>query len=106
MGTVEVVNKYTYSGKGINIMRGTPLGNQFTIEESGSREMAVLKYYKWFRKEFAKKTEVHNIIMDIVSKVQSGEEIKLICCCKPKLCHGDIIKVAIESIIEKSFKKT
>ncbi|MCK9279301.1 MAG: DUF4326 domain-containing protein [Melioribacteraceae bacterium] len=104
IGTIEVVNKYTYEGDYIDIMRGTPLGNPYIVSDSMSREQSVLNFYKYFRKEFFKKTDVYNAIMEIVEKVKSGENVKIKCCCKPKLCHGDIIKIAIESILEKQIR--
>jgi len=32
----------------------------------------------------------------IVKAVKEGKDVQLVCNCKPKPCHGDIIKEAIE----------
>lgn len=104
-GSIEVVNKHTHKGDGIVIMRGTPLGNPFVMSDTNSREKVVLDYYKWLRQEFTKGDVVHKTLMDIVNRVQAGEQVKLICCCKPLLCHGDVIKTAVEAIIEFNIKK-
>lgn len=65
----------------VNIMRPSKWGNQYTIGKDGTREECILKYF---------------IFVDMldVFKEQIREELRgkdLVCCCKPKQCHGDIL---------------
>jgi len=43
---ITIANKY-HGTKGISIMRGTPLGNPFPIDENNPREVAIAKYHEW-----------------------------------------------------------
>jgi hypothetical protein len=85
-----------------NIMRGSSaLANPFKISPKKDR-MTVLKQYRdWLWKQI--KAE-HPVVMKefsiIAQAVIQGKDVYLECCCKPKDCHGDILKAAIEWYIE------
>lgn len=101
MNEIRVVNKYKYfKNDGINIMRGTLLGNPFSLKEF-TRQESIKKYKIWLKEQYQKRGSVFNKLMNLVALVEAGNKLILICCCKPKACHGDIIKTAIEKIIEK-----
>jgi hypothetical protein len=55
-------------------------------------------YLEWLREEYRKKGEVYKFINQLAHKHIGGEDIFLVCFCKPKSCHGDIVKRAIESV--------
>lgn len=94
---ITIANKY-HGASGINIMRGSVLGNPYEIDKNNRREQVVAKYYGWLRDQYASRADVYNELMDLAKRHNASEDIVLVCCCAPKLCHGDIIKKAIESI--------
>lgn len=109
LGQLNVVNKYHaipyYQHDGlydICIMRGYPLGNPFAISDKLTRETVILNYQKYITDEIAKDNQlIIDALNDISYKIMQGHDINLICCCKPKACHGDIIKSGIESAIKE-----
>ncbi len=115
MGTITVVNKYCghiHDGKNnISIMRSYPLGNPFKIGEqsatSGNKIMDradVIQAYKdWLRHCIeAQYPSIINALDDIAHKVMDGQDVNLICCCKPAACHGDHIKELIEGKLNET----
>lgn len=89
-----VVNKYKEDFD-IYIGRGSKWGNPFPISGENSREKVIDEYrfYLW-------------------SQIKSGEVTtddllslngkRLGCFCKPKPCHGDVIKKAVEWTISQN----
>ena len=81
----EVINIYKYEGKDyIYIGRGSPFGNPFRIGKY-TREQALEMFRRYFY-EIALKDEGYK------QKLLALKGKKLGCFCKPKSCHGDIIK--------------
>lgn len=77
-----VVNKY--HGKvpceAVYIGRGSKWGNPFRIGPDGTREEVIAKYEKWIKQQ--------------PHLLQSLHELRgktLVCFCKPKPCHGDVL---------------
>lgn len=119
METIETINiivtnkhqfdKYKADGEMIYIGRGSALGNPFThlpIEKSKasfqveSREKAIQEYERWIWQKIGDKDEsVIKELENIKSKAKAGK-VYLVCYCKPKKCHGDIIKRIVEKSIE------
>ena len=69
----------------VYIGRGSKWGNPFVIGKDGTRDEVISKY------------EMH--IMSSESLVNSLPELvdkTLGCWCKPKACHGDILKIMVE----------
>jgi len=44
---------------------------------------------------------VYKELIRIAMKVKAGENIQLVCWCKPLDCHGDVIKRCVEWIIKE-----
>jgi len=102
---ITIANKY-HGTKGISIMRGTPLGNPFPIDESNPREVVIAKYHEWLRNEYLNKQSPAYIeLKRLASLVIDSNDITLVCCCFPKHCHGDVIKLAIEGMIKNAVLK-
>lgn len=87
---MKVVNKYNHipTNKDIYIGRGSIFGNPFVINNHSNRQEVINKY-KIYLKE--------NILLQNAIKKLDKDSI-LVCFCKPKDCHGDIIKEYYESI--------
>ena len=83
-----VVNRYT-DEYDVLIMRGTPWGNPFTVEEYG-RALCLNKYEKYMRERIANEPALRHELLKLAGK-------RLGCCCKnaipsrSKPCHGDIL---------------
>lgn len=85
-----VVNKYkdTYD---VYIGRGSIFGNPFVIGKDGTREEVIEKYRVYFEEK---------MLNDPVFRaaVFSCRGLRLGCFCKPKACHGDIIKGFLDNV--------
>ena len=112
---IQVVNKYKHKStpNDVYIGRGSPLGNPYTHLEGATeaeykvatREEAIEKYEPWLEKAVMNTPLVAVCIDKITQSVLEGNDINLVCFCKPQDCHGDVIKKYIERRVwdEKSF---
>lgn len=104
MCSITVINKHHQNVPegAINIMRGSPLGNPFHVEEYG-RDNAIARYRPWLDEQIATgNRRVIDALDDIASRAMAGEQVHLLCCCKPKSCHGDVIREVVLEAIRKS----
>ena len=67
----------------VYIGRGSKWGNPFRIGIDGSRKEVISKYRSWILKQEQK---------DLLSEMIMLDGKILGCHCKPKDCHGDILK--------------
>ncbi len=102
---ITVVNK-RHGMDGINIMRGSIFGNPYRLQDGYSREDVIELYRKWLREQYRKKTNVYDALLRLVKRYATGEDIILVCCCKPKACHGDVLKYAIEKIAQYLYQNS
>jgi hypothetical protein len=102
------VNKYKHPPTvcDVYIGRGSPLGNPFTSikdkqtkakEVCDSREESVRKYRIWLMGEIEKKNPLITNELNRIWKLSKQGDVFLVCFCKPKLCHGDVIKEIVEN---------
>jgi hypothetical protein len=108
MGTVTVVNKYKHESNYIYIGRGSVFGNPFPMNGENDRDECIEKFYYYFKKIMfsnSQNSASHDIlkksVLDLIERVYNGETIYLGCFCKPKACHGDVIKRYIDAAIKK-----
>lgn len=105
---ITVVNKYkhTPTHNDIYIGRGSTLGNPFTsIRDKitkaeficNSREESVESFRDYLNNKINEKDPSVCGELNRIYNLCKKEDIYLVCFCKPKLCHGDIIKEIIES---------
>ena len=69
----------------IYIGRPSKWGNPFTIGRDGTREEVMEKYRKWVPTQSQLMASLHELVGKTVG-----------CWCKPKDCHGDILKQLVE----------
>ena len=86
----EVVNRHWYHKTGLPpearyIGRGTPLGNPFTAQQYEVDEALDL-YRRWLWKKIRGGDEA---VLAELRRITP--ETKLVCSCKPKPCHGDVV---------------
>lgn len=108
---INVVNKHQHTNtpSDIYIGRGSVLGNPFThlpLNKSkaqvhvDSREKAITEYKKWIKGKISEfDGNVIGQLEFIKRNAISQHEINLVCFCKPKSCHGDVIKELVEKSI-------
>src|SRR5438067_2332782 len=110
---LQVVNWHTYDGpcdrSYLYIGRGTPLGNnwshvagtaaQFRVE---TRLDAIAEYRRWLWTQIqSAKGPAFEALQQVKDRVTNGDKINLACSCHPKACHGDVIKSAIEYLVQR-----
>lgn len=92
---IKVVNKYNkeiYENcKVVNIMRPSIFGNPFR----GDRTKAILDFKSLLWKKVNEKGELYQELVKLAEE-SKHRPIILVCCCKPRACHGDILKACIE----------
>lgn len=107
---VIVANKYRLQDvapeyEQINIMRPSVLGNPFRVGDKPGeypRGEAVKVHEEWFRGQMRDPdSPVRSDVMQLAERVSQGVKIALVCCCKPRACHGDIMAQAIMGYAEK-----
>lgn len=115
---IRVVNKSKHSPtpNDFYIGRGSALGNPYTgskelsktkaLYQCDTREEAISNFRGYLEEKIKDKdSEICNMLNEIFIKAKDGD-VNLVCYCKPKECHGDIIKEVVESkLILKIFKK-
>lgn len=94
MENIEVVNRHSYKGKGEYIGRGTPLGNKYN---TGNRNKDIADFKKDLWKEMREPNSKMSKELERLYYIwKKTGKLVLICSCKPKACHGDVIKAALE----------
>lgn len=105
---IYVVNKHNHKPtvNDFYIGRGSPLGNPYThlsLEttmanfQAGSREESIDLFENYIDEKIKQKDQ---IICDELNRIYlkaKTDDVYLVCFCKPKNCHGNIIKKIIDS---------
>ena len=97
---IYVQNKYRYRRAGELIMRGTPLGNPFSLGKDGDRETVIKKYKKWFDEKIKNNDPIITTEIQRLFDIAMHGNLHLLCVCKPQECHGDIIKEYLDKLLE------
>lgn len=100
--SITVVNKYKHAPteNDVYIGRGSALGNPFTsIRDRNTKaefisDAPIEDFEIYLEQKIAEKDKK---ICDELNRIYKMDEVNLLCFCKPKKCHGDIIKEVIES---------
>lgn len=62
----------------VSIMRPNKYGNPYVVGRDGTRGQCIVRYQDHIKRTFARE----EVMADLEGK-------DLLCCCKPKPCHGD-----------------
>lgn len=95
----------------VNIMRPNILGNPFPMQkftvsgkaDPAERKRVIEKFKKYLWKEMqTSESKVRKELFRIL-ELSRVKPVRLVCCCKPLDCHGDVIVAAIEWMNETTF---
>jgi len=88
----------------IYIGRGSAFGNPYSQKEDtkaefvvSSRTEAIESYKLYFNNKYESDLIFASEVNKLINIYDSGEDVNLVCYCKPKACHGDYIKQFIIS---------
>jgi hypothetical protein len=111
MSTLKVVNRYSHKGPQSNeidiyIGRGTPWGNPFRKDKLNLDKDEAIECYKQhiYTNLKSKDTKLYNQFLELKELILKGYNVNLVCSCKPKNCHGDVIKTIIDRWVSKENK--
>ena len=99
--SLTVLNRHANNGRtrqGLYIGRPSALSNPFKVETGRSRKQAIEQFRKWAIHLLANEPQHPFTVAAKALKARhdAGEYVDLVCSCKPKACHGDIIIELIE----------
>ena len=119
-GTITVVNRW-HKKKHPDVIRkkidrNSPVGNPFKIENGRTREDVIEAYAQFVELFWIAHSRiaiemiylsnnypsVRDWIDEVVDLYLQGKDIELQCSCKPKACHGDVLK---DLIIDLAHRK-
>jgi hypothetical protein len=81
INVIHIASKKGASNE-VYIGRGSKWGNPYIIGRDGNREQVIEKY----RKYIIATTALRNYLPELRDKT-------LVCFCKPKACHGDVLAI-------------
>jgi hypothetical protein len=87
---VFIGRNYEYWSKQVDykMVDGSVLSNPFGIGIHGNRDEVI----ELFRSLFLKNPEMQKFVYKLKEmEDETGKEVVLVCFCKPKKCHGDVI---------------
>jgi len=103
IGEITVVNKHTYRGKSTGVVyigRGSVFGNPYPLPKY-TREASIAKYKKDFLVLMTWESPMKIALRKIAQEILHGRDVKLMCYCAPRACHGDVLKQYIDEAIAK-----
>jgi hypothetical protein len=90
---ITVRNKNNWSGEGIYVGRGSPLGNPYKLTNEEDRSIVIERYGAMLKRAIQKRDpHIISALHNIEAYLQEHGKCNLICYCSPKPCHADIIK--------------
>ena len=101
---IKVVNQRTLSEElgwvDVYIGRPSVLGNPFFLKKEADRSLVIEKYRQWLWEQLKLRGEVFLELQRIAGLITSGHQVRLVCHCAPRACHGDIVLKAVRWLLE------
>jgi hypothetical protein len=86
----------------VYVGRPTALGNPFPVKQFG-REGAIAEYRQWLWAQIqGKNPAVLKQLNYLLNTYAHEGAVEIECWCKPKACHGDVIKACLIWAMEKN----
>lgn len=82
------------------IDRPSPLSNPFRSTTEGGRDACCDKYDKTFIFRLLHRTDMQQVINQMIKIHHEYGQIRIFCWCVPKRCHGETIVKHLKKIIE------
>lgn len=79
----------------VYIGRPSILGNPFVLRDESMRSHVIAQYAAWLSQQFQRQGRVYQELCRLRDLLQSGAQLRLVCFCAPRACHGDIIKATL-----------
>lgn len=84
-------------------LEGSALANPYAVNKKRTLEESLLLYKKWILHMYSlKKGSVYEELIRLAKLEKEGKSFALGCWCKPKDCHGDIVKLVIQFILKQN----
>lgn len=82
------------------------LGNPIALADHNNDRAAVLTAYREYAQAAWRDpaNPMREQVIALAKRVLNGEDLKLVCWCAPKACHGDVLKEAIENLVQRALK--
>lgn len=93
---MTVLNKHRdrIPADAIDIMRPSKFGNPFRIGTNGDRASVIHLYEVWL------KNQIHRGAVT-AEELAAMDGKDLVCCCRPRACHGDVLERAIRWAVNR-----
>ncbi len=88
---------HIYIGRPGKGQAGSPLANPYRLNGDAERDGVLMQYENWLWRNLRNGTPQMAEIQRLIQLHDELGELNLVCFCAPKRCHGDYIKLAIES---------
>ena len=98
---IRVVNFREKVQGGEYVGRPSVLGNRFLIGHRHTRRECIERYRTWLRAEWKNGGAVKAELLRLARKYRARGDLTLVCWCAPSACHADVVKEAIERVVEK-----
>ena len=109
-GTIRVINKSKGRDQlrpdetGIHVDRTNPdLGNPYVLRDKKSKEQRNIvcdQFERMAEYDMEKGGPIRRAVYGLADRVTAGENIALMCWCKPQRCHADWIGDKVRSIVD------
>jgi len=66
------------------------------------RALVLKQYHAWLRAEWKHGGKVKAELLRLARAYKASGSLTLICSCAPKECHADVIKDAVQALIDKA----
>jgi hypothetical protein len=81
-------------------LKDSPLANPFNIGSKFTRESSIENYKYWLFNSYKNKTAPsYKELIRLLNLYKENKNLKLVCWCAPKVCHGDIIKQFLDWMV-------
>ena len=114
-GSIRVINKgkgrdHLRPGEiGVHVDRTNPeLGNPYILRDKKSKEQRNIccdQFERMAEYDMKHGGPIYRAVMALVERVLAGEQIALMCWCKPDRCHADWIGNRVRLIVDEQQKK-
>lgn len=85
----------------VSIMRPGHLGNPFIVGAHGTREEVVAKFRLYFDDQMKNESsKTFKAVKELVELAKRCDKLYLVCCCVPRLCHGQVLKEKVEELLK------